>query len=218
MSRKLLNGQMPGPPGPNAKKPGRPPIMELRPELIEKIEQAVKIGAPVLTAAALQGLSYDTVRSWVVQGAKQPDSIYGQFIRSINKAISEWEIGDLAVIHRHANGSPAQYEMEVVRDSKGEVVYAPDRRTGESVPLMQIARDPEGYPIIKTHAIKSDWRAAMERLSRRKPRNWGRRDQVSVTVEPDEVLSFDNTNVETKEALSFEQEVANAMVKFDDEY
>lgn len=216
MSRRLVDGKQPKP-GPNANKGGRRSELELKPELVEKIEAAVRIGAPVLTAAALQGVSYEALRQWVIKGVKDPNSLYGAFIQTINRAAAQWEVGDLAVIHSHANGKPAEYEREVVRDEKGKIVYTTNEK-GEQVPLMQIARDGEGNPIVRSPAIKSDWRAALERLSRRKPKHWARRDQLAVSVDHDDVLRPQEAEVNTKGKLSFEQEVANAMVKFDEDF
>ncbi|CAB4149773.1 hypothetical protein UFOVP558_29 [uncultured Caudovirales phage] len=213
MSRRLVDGKMPKP-RKGADPGGRVPQIELDPKLVENVLAAIRLGAPIMTAFALQGFSYSTVRAWVVKGHQEPDSIYGALLKKIEKSIAEWEIQDLAVIDAHAKGRPATYEQQVVRDKKGHPII--DKETGK--PIMEIARDADGNPILKSHAIKSDWRAALERMSRRKPASWARRDQLSVNVSHDDILTFDNTKVETKEAISFEQEVARAMVKFDDEF
>jgi hypothetical protein len=212
MSRRLVDGKLPVRKK-DAAKGGRPNMLELDPSIIPKVEAALRMGAPVLTAMAFNGISYDTVRLWVIHAKQNPESIYGELFSRVNKAIAEWEMKDISVIEAHAMGRPAQYEMEVVRDKKGKIVFDENKK-----PLMQVARDAEGNPILKSHAIKSDWKAALERMSRRKPASWARRDQLSVNFDQDAVLSFDNSKVETKEAMSFEQAVAKAMEKFDEEY
>lgn len=214
MSRRLVDGKRPQPPE-GANKGGAP--TKLTQDIIDKIVQGVRIGAPVLTATALQGLSYETVRNWIILGVKSPDSLHGAFLQAVNTAVAQWEIGDIAVIHRHANGAPAEYMMEPVRDNKGNVVFTKDAK-GNKVALQQPVRDGDGNPVLVKSEVRSDWRAAMERLSRRKPRHWQRREQLSINSDPDEVLKFDNTQVGTEEKKSFETEVAEAMVKFDDEY
>lgn len=212
MSRRLVDGKLPVK-GKDANKGGAPSMIELDPSLVPKIESALRMGAPVLTAMAFNGISYDTVRLWVIKAHKEPNSIYGELFKRVERAIAEWEVKDIAVIEAHAVGRPAQYEMEVVRDKKGNIVYDDKKK-----PLMQIARDKEGNPILKSPAIKSDWKAAMERMARRKPKSWSRRDQVDFNFDPDAVLTFDNKKQETKEAKSFEQSVAEAIERFDDEY
>lgn len=141
---------------------------ELTPEIIKKILDPIRIGSSVLTSFSLNGYSYATIRTWVLRGKAEPNSIYGELIRTIEKAVAEYEIRDLSVIDRHANGVPTEYEMEVARRKNGEPIL------NDGKPIMQIARDGNGNPIIKRSEIKSDWRAAMERLQRRLPRYWAR--------------------------------------------
>lgn len=208
MSRKLLDGTLPTrKPGSNK---GRTAILELTPELIDQICAPLVIGTPIDTAAALRGISYDTLRSWVLKGNMDPDSVYGVLLKRIAQTIAEWEARDLSIIERHAQGAAAEYEREPVIDDKGKMVLGPDKQ-----PLTKIARDPDGRPIVKRPAVKSDVRAAMWRLERRKPKYWERKYQIE---DARGVLSFDNKEPETKEALSFDEKVAQAMKKFEDEY
>lgn len=195
MSRSLVTGQLPA----KKYKGGRKTKFEMDPDIINRIEQALRIGTPPLTAAAFQGISYDTMREWVLKAKEHPESIYGEFIVRINKAIAEWEIRNISVLETHAHGRPATYEMEVVRDKKGEILYESPGK-----PLMQIAKDGDGKPIIKTTAIKPDWRPALEMLQRRMPKNWASNDKIDI----DAVLTIENQEAGSKEALSFEQQVA----------
>lgn len=209
MTRRLVDGKRPKPkegsnPG------GRPTKFEIKPELIQRLRQAILMGAPVLTAAALNDISYDTMRSWVLKGKEDPSSQYGALIEMINKAIAEWEVRDLSVIEAHAMGRPAQYLQQPVRNNKGDVINGPDGK-----PLMEYVRDAEGNPILQSAEIKSDWRAAMERLARRKPKSWGRH----LNIDLDAVLTFDNKEreVNPKEAMSFEQRIAEAVKELEDD-
>lgn len=208
MSRRLLDGKLPErKPGSNK---GRRAILDLTPELMDQICAPLIIGAPIDTAAALRGVSYDTLRSWVIKGNTDPNSIYGVLLKRIAQSVAEWEARDLSVIEKHAQGAPPEYYMEIVKDEHGNVMYD---KNGDRI--MQVAKDNEGRPIIKRPGIKSDVKAAMWRLERRKPKYWERKIQIEDAAG---VLSFDNKKPETKEAMSFDEKVAQAMKKFEDEY
>lgn len=214
MSRRLVDGKLPKPKkGSKAEKKmltGRPTKMEIDPELVKKLRNAILLGAPVLTAAALNDISYETMRSWVLKGKEQPDSEHGALLKVLSKAIAEWEIRDLSTWDAHISGRPAQYLMQPMLNQKGEPIF--DR---EGKPMMEYVRDSEGNPILQASEIKSDWRAAMERMSRRKPRTWAQK----LNVDLDAVLTFDNKEKEAnpKEALSFEQRIAQAVQELEDE-
>lgn len=209
MSRRLVDGKLPQRKK-TAKKGGRPNKMEIDPELMNKLRNAVLMGAPIVTAAALCDISYDTMRAWVLKGKEDPSSSYGELLRILNRAIAEWELRDLSVIDAHAHGRPAKYAMKPVLDGKGKPVF-----DHEGKPLMEYDRDAEGNLVLLQSEIKSDWRAAMERMARRKPRMWGRHLNVDV----DAVLSFTNEEreVNPKEAMSFEQRIAEAVRELEDE-
>lgn len=200
MSRKLIGGQLPSKP-PKTTRAGPPSLLQLDPDIINRIESALRIGSRVEAAFALQGISYDALRQWVLKGKEDPLSEYGQLIGRVQRALAEYEFRDLAVLEAHAQGRPAQFEMEPARDSDGTVL-----KDHEGKVIMVVARTKDGEPIIRSPAIKSDWRAAVERLSRRLPQWWARQDQVIV----DAIMTFDNKQPETKEAMTFEQKVMDA--------
>lgn len=201
MSRKLLDGKLPVSQGKGGVQ------KELTREIIDKAVSALRIGSPTGTAFAFQGISYDTLRSWALKGREDPNSLCGELIRRVETAIADWELRDLSVIDKHAMGAPAEYEMEVARSPKGEAL-----RDAAGNVIMQVARDPDGKAILKRPAIQSDWRPALERLSRRRSKLWGRTD----TIEFDAVLSFDNKKPESREAMTFDERIAIAIKKFDD--
>lgn len=210
MSRRLVDGKKPAKPKKGSNPGGRPTKFEVDPELVKKLRNAILMGAPILTAAALNDISYEVMRSWVLKGKEDPSSEYGALIQVLTKAVAEYELRDLAVLDQHAMGRPAQYAMQPVLNKKGDAVTGPDGK-----PLMEYARDGEGNPILLASEVKSDWRAAMERLSRRLPKKWRRQLDVDLDV----VMTFDNTNRENKEkeAMSFEQRIAAAVDELEDE-
>lgn len=169
MSRKLVTGKHPviSP----DKRGRRKSALELTPDLMDKICKPLLIGLPIATSAALQKVGHATFNSWVNKGFADPDSIYGDFLTACEKNIAEWQLRDLSVIEAHAQGRPAVYEMRVARDSKGDPI-----KDKEGNVIMEPALDKAGNPIIKSEAIKSDWRAAVARMERRKPNIWANRD------------------------------------------
>lgn len=210
MSRRLIDGQLPAR-NPNAK-PGSKPEIKLTTEIIEEIVKPLTIGLPPIPAAALRGVSYDVLRKWVIRGHKEPESLFGVLVRRIQESVALFQLRDVSVIERHSTGAPAEYLMEPLVDIKGKPVYEKDEN-GKKKPVMRIARDKEGNPIIRRQEIKSDWRAAAEMLSRRMPRTWGR----SSEFDHDAVLTFTDKEPETKEAMTFKEEIAKAIRELEEE-
>ena len=212
MSRRLVDGKLPAKTTrKDAKQPGRPSDeSRIDDQLMRNIRQALLIGAPVVTAAAISDIDYDTMRRWVLNAKEKPNSRYGALIRMMYKAISEYEARDLAVIEAHALGRPAQYLQQQARDKDGQPIFGPDGK-----PVMEYVKDGEGNLIVTQSEIKSDWRAAMERLSRRKPKSWARH----LNIDLDAVLTFTNEEreVNPKEAMTFEQRIASAVAELEDE-
>lgn len=202
MSRKLVDGQKPTIP-PGANKGGRPrgPAHPMTSEeTMTRIEQFLRMGLPLDTACAACGVRYELLRQWVITAQEHPTSQYGALMNRFMKAIAEFQVRDVAIIDAHAHGRDAKYEMEVAKDKDGNVL-----RDQQNNVIMQVAKDGNGNPIIKSLPIKSDWRAALEMLGRRIPKTWARRDQLSVMVEADPVLTIEATPVENKEVISKEQ-------------
>jgi hypothetical protein len=214
MSRRLVDGVLPKPKkGSKAEKKmleGRPNGLEIDLGLINRLRNAILMGAPVLTAAALNDITYDTMRAWVIKGKENPESEYGALLKVLVKAVAEWEIRDLSTWDAHIAGRPAQYLQQPMIDGKGKVITDPEGR-----PIMEYVKDADGRPILQQSEIKPDWRAAAERMARRKPRSWAPR----LGLDLDTILTFDNKDRETKpeEALSFEQRIAKAVQELEDE-
>lgn len=170
---------------------GRPLLsgsqLEADPKLIERISNMIRIGSYIEVAAAVNGIGYSTLREWVTKGKEHPESLYGEFARALQKALSDAEIRDLASVDVHATGREAVYErepiMEVVLEN-GIPLHDDDGR-----PLMRVAkdaagnvltavvRDSKGDPVLKRAEIKPTWQAAAWKLERRNPNKWGRFDK-----------------------------------------
>lgn len=176
------------------RKLGRPlgsgSILELTPDITGKICRAIRMGSHIDTACALNGAGYSTMREWILKAREHPDSLYGDFARAIEKAVAEAATIALATIDVHATGRPAEYLMEPVMrplEKENTIVFGPNgqpimvpvmtQKDGKEVPLMAVARDAEGNPIVKRDEVKSNWTAAAWKLERRFPLKWGRYDR-----------------------------------------
>lgn len=200
------------------KRGGRPKSVDLDPKMMDRVEAALRIGCPVATAFALSGVPYSLLRRWVVLAHKDPKSPWADIMRRVEKAVSEWELRDLSVIEAHAHGRPAQYQMEPVIGPDGNVVYESPGK-----PLMTVSKDGNGNPILIREEIKSDWRAAMERLKRRKPAVWDKVAQWNLREIKDvegviRVDAEDLKDERPENQESFQAQVARAMKEFDDEF
>lgn len=187
-SRRIIDG----------KHPASGTKLEEDPSLVTKIANVLRIGAHVEIAAIINGINYNTLRSWVVRGKENPDTIFGEFNRAVEIAFGQAEIRDLSVIDLHANGRPAEYEMDPVKDSKGDIVFGKDGN-----PVMEIARNAEGNPIIKRSEIAPNWKAAAWKLERRHPKRWGRVDTLAVI--PSVMDAEQDMQRQEKDVITLEQ-------------
>src|SRR4051812_6688161 len=88
-------------------KKGRP--TKLTKERQELICSAIRAGNTLATAAAVAGVSRESVRQWRVRGAKErrgAKSGFGAFLGAISKARADGEAFHVANIHRVARGAP----------------------------------------------------------------------------------------------------------------
>ncbi len=189
MSRRVVDGVMPQ----NGKL-----YLETQPEIVDKICNVLRIGSHIEVAAAINGIGYNTLRSWIIKGKEDQESIYGKFYQAVEKAFSEAETRDLATIDQFANGRDAVYEMEVVRDSNGSI-----ERTADGKPMTQVARDSEGNAILKRSEIRPNWQAAAWKLARRYPKRWSSVDRGEESSVMD--TEQDQVAPQEKEIITVEQ-------------
>lgn len=144
--------------------PGRP--TKFSPAIAKRIVDAVRMGNYLETAAGLAGLSKETLREWLTQGARMRETDPAtltieqkrrvDFSVSVEKAILEAEERDLARVDLAAQG----YDVEKVK-------------TVES---------PTGSETTITKEKRFEWQAAAWRLERRSPKKWGRRLDVNAGI------------------------------------
>lgn len=147
----------------NSKNPapkGRP--TKLTPEVIQKLRQAMLTGVDLGTAAAYVGIKVETYRNWLKRGRNKGDGLYGELIRTIERAHAEVQIKDLMTIDAFSVGVKAEYLMRPAKDNQGKVQY--DRQG--NVILEPVVDENGRYIKIKSEA-KRDWRAAAFRLERK---------------------------------------------------
>jgi len=91
---------------------GRPTI--LTPELLASIETYVKGGNYIETACALAGVGRSTYFSWMKRGKDEPESIYGEFLDSMEKAAAWSEARDVQLITEASrkNWTAAAWRLE----------------------------------------------------------------------------------------------------------
>lgn len=83
-----------------AAKKGRP--TKLTKEIQLAITEYVRAGNYVETAAAAAGISKNTLYDWLKRGAKEPQTIYGEFSDAVQKALAQSEIDDLRRLEEHS--------------------------------------------------------------------------------------------------------------------
>ena len=132
-------------------------------EVLAKLCEALRLGAPRRAACAHAGISEDTFRN------RYKDTVDSSFSDAIKKAESDAEITALASIKKAASGYPVlrivtKTVTTAVKDSKGVVVLGED-----------------GKPMYYTDETKTvtesrefSWQAGAWLLERRKPEDYAR--------------------------------------------
>lgn len=149
---------------------GRP--SKLTPERVERIDQALRAGAPVDVAASRGGIHPATFYDWAARGAAALEIVdhdldavleaerpYAEFSDTVTRARHDWELGRLAQIQQAATGRPYKITTtkQVLRD--GEIVTLTETREG----------------------VEYDWRADAWLLERRNPQTYGKVWRTEVT-------------------------------------
>lgn len=135
--------------------PGKPE--QISQEIVDKICKAMSVGCYIETAAAVSGVSKQTLYAWMKKGHKMPKSIYGRFLDAVDKALETAAFRDLLVIDRAANGQEWEYE----RHPDGSLMLKPN-----------------GNPIVKKIGLPSDWKASAWRLERKFSKQWGSSQKI----------------------------------------
>jgi hypothetical protein len=63
--------------------------VSLTPHLTEKVVRGLKAGLSLPDAARYASITPNTIYQWLKMGEKKPDSIYGDFVREVDKAMGE---------------------------------------------------------------------------------------------------------------------------------
>lgn len=90
-------------------------ITELTPELMASLCNVVQAGNYLETALKFAGVASDTMMQWVELGHMNPNTIYGTFVRNMNKAMAASEMRDLNFIDRamqDGNWQAAAWRLE----------------------------------------------------------------------------------------------------------
>lgn len=93
-------------------KPGRP--TKLTSEIQNGIVKAIRAGAYIETAAQLNGVSKQTLYTWMKKGNEAKSGKYREFLDAIQKALAEAEMRDIFIIGKAAeqNWKAAAWRLE----------------------------------------------------------------------------------------------------------
>ena len=187
------------------KKPMGRPKIELTSKIINTICNYLKLGCYLETSVTMSGVSKETFYKWIRKGHKQKSGIYKDLLDSVERASEESGVRDLQQIDRAIMGQQAVYMRHEpgtkipLRDDRGKPQFYPEGHPSAYEPIMidasgQIMMDERGKPIVLTSSIAPSWQAAVWRLSKRKPQQWG--DQLPEYEEGDKVDEMESHNIE----------------------
>jgi len=75
---------------------------KLTPLVQKRIVDAITAGNYIETAAAFAGISKDTLYVWMRKGGRKRSGIYWEFSKSVDKALADAEVRDVATIAQAA--------------------------------------------------------------------------------------------------------------------
>lgn len=148
---------------------------KLNDENVKTITKLLSIGSYIDIASAFAGLHPRTVQFWIARGKAEPGGEHAQFLHKVREALASSESRDLAVIDTVAQGRAAKYREKPVKDKDGSILRYPDGKI-----VMELERDPDGFPILIHSELKPNWQAAAWKLERRSPQRWGRYDRIVI--------------------------------------
>jgi hypothetical protein len=135
---------------------GKPKIND---ESIKNLCNALRAGCSLEVAAQVIDIDSALLYTWIKKAHKNPQSIYGKFLREANKAMAECSLRDILNIDKCAMGRDPEYE----RDTNGHIMF-----------------NAKGMPIIKRMGWVPNWDASRWRLERRNPDTWAPKDTKAV--------------------------------------
>lgn len=153
-----LNPQQPTP-------PGRPPL--LTPELMGALTTMLSVGTTITTAAAATKLHPSTIYEWIARGNSDADE--DREFREFREAVTQARAIGNAEMARHVYeaGLPKVREIPVLNPVTGNQ-----------------ATNTEGEPLFK-YEESHDWRAHSWVLERAYAGEWGRRQTLEITGDPE---------------------------------
>ncbi len=155
---------------------GRPTALTA--EIQTRICEALRVGNTRTAAAAHAGIVRATFYNWLDRGANPRRTTRGKifkadedFLDTVTRAENAAEVRCVAAIQKAAQGWPV-------------------KKTTTKTDKKIIGRDDQGNPVYGTETSTTvveyteyDWRAALEWLQRRYPKQWGLRLRIEQIVE-----------------------------------
>lgn len=94
-------------------KVGRPIV--LTEKIRDDIVKAIRLGNYYGPSARFAGVAESTLYHWLDRGRKEPDSIYGEFLREVEKAKNFAEIEAVGFIREAGKADPKHYQWWLER-------------------------------------------------------------------------------------------------------
>jgi transposase len=144
------------------KQPGRPPKLQLTPEVQARIVQAVSAGSYLDTAASYAGVARSTMYRWLNRGRRDKKGVYAEFAKAVHKAMADAEIRDITQIAKatEASWQASAWRLERKfpdrwgrRDPRG---YTSEQFTSFVMRLSEIVKDLLGAEQRQAFAQKLD--------------------------------------------------------------
>ena len=148
---------------------GRP--TKLTPDVQKRLCDALRAGNTRQAAAAYAGVHRSQFYRWLERGEKAKRGKFRDFRDTATRAENAAEVRCVAVLQKAAQGWPV-------------------KKTTTKTSKKIIGRDEAGNPVYATETSTTvveyteyDWRAALEWLQRRYPKEWGLRVKIEQIVE-----------------------------------
>lgn len=158
---------------------GRP--IKLTPEIQRRLCDALRTGNTRTAAAAHAGIGRATFTEWMRRG-RDPQFTrrnklradckdFVDFVGAVTRAENAAEVGCVAVLQKAAHGWPVK--KTTTKEAKKFIGKGED---GQPIYATEITTTTVEY-------VEHDWRAALEWLQRRHPKQWGLRLRIEQMVE-----------------------------------
>lgn len=148
----------------------------LTPEIISQMERLYRVGMQDNPIANMLGINPKLMREWLIRGATYNNGLHGELFRRCAAAVAGCELELFVDLRKHAMGTPAVYLESPVKDMLGNVQFDKQGKV-----IMEVVRDADGKPIVKTAEVKGNPMWITWILERRFHKTFGKQMEVGFT-------------------------------------